>query len=60
VHENVQNISVNFCKKDMYIKGKMSQKIFLLGGRGFLVSDVISGGLLGHLSLVATSLLALC
>jgi len=26
------------------------QKIFLLGGCGFFVSDVISGGLLDHLS----------
>ena len=26
-----------------------SKKIFLLGGCGFFVSDVISGGLLGHL-----------
>ena len=26
-----------------------SEKIFLLGGCGFFVSDIISGGLLGHL-----------
>ena len=26
-----------------------TQKYFLLGGYGFFVSDVISGGLLGHL-----------
>jgi len=26
-----------------------SKKIFLLGGHGFFVSDVISGGFLGHL-----------
>jgi len=26
-----------------------TQKIFLLGGCGFFVSDIISGGLLGHL-----------
>jgi len=29
--------------------GLHSKKNFLLGGDGFFVSDVISGGLLGHL-----------
>jgi len=28
---------------------KRSKKFFLLGGCGFFVSDIISGGLLGHL-----------
>ena len=37
-----------------------SKKIFLLGGCGFFVCDVISGGLLGHLGLLCLALGANC
>ena len=37
-----------------------TQKIYLLGGCGFFVSDVISGGLLGHLGPLCLALGANC
>ena len=50
------NFSCPVCSTDpvsLKTRGKSSslhsKKYFLLGGCGFFVSDVISGGLLGHL-----------